>query len=130
MQRNLLGLDLQELTAIAGQAGQPPYRGRQLFQAMYTNRLNLIDEISTLPKDFRSWIQAQNFALQLPEIEKKRLGGWTARYPRMSTATPLKPCGCRRVTMEKPAMEAKRENLSLATGGGQLFAFQARLAVL
>src|SRR6476660_9155687 len=81
MQRNLLGLDLQELTAVAGEAGQPSYRGRQLFQAMYADRVNLVDQISTLPKDFRSWIQAQNFALQLPDIEKKFVStDGTVRY--------------------------------------------------
>src|SRR6267154_2067108 len=81
MPRNLLGLDLQELTALAGEAGQPSYRGRQLFQAVYADRLSLIDEISTLPKDFRSWIQAQNLALQLPDIEKKFVSAdGTVRY--------------------------------------------------
>jgi 23S rRNA (adenine2503-C2)-methyltransferase len=81
MQRNLLGLDLQELTALASEAGQPSYRGRQLFHAMYADRLSQIDHISTLPKDFRSWVQEQNFALQLPDIEKKFVSAdGTVRY--------------------------------------------------
>jgi 23S rRNA (adenine2503-C2)-methyltransferase len=81
MQRNLLGLDLQELTALVEQAGQPSYRGRQLFQAMYADRLSQIGQISTLPKDFRSWIQAQNFGLQLPDIEKRFVSAdGTVRY--------------------------------------------------
>lgn len=67
-QRNLFGLDLAELTALAEQSGEPSYRGKQLFQALYGERLGSIDEISTLPKDFRKSIADSGFNLSIPEI--------------------------------------------------------------
>ena len=56
VQTVLFGLDLSELTALAEAAGQPTYRARQLFQALYSERIGSVDLISTLPKDFRAWI--------------------------------------------------------------------------
>src|SRR5262249_9204215 len=49
----VLGLDLEELTRIAEEAGEPAYRGRQLFAALYAERVTSADEISTVPKNFR-----------------------------------------------------------------------------
>jgi 23S rRNA (adenine2503-C2)-methyltransferase len=80
-QKNLLGLDLQELTSLVEEAGQPSYRGRQLFQAVYAERANSIEQISTLPKGFRSWMAEQNFVLAVPELEKKFVSSdRTVRY--------------------------------------------------
>jgi 23S rRNA (adenine2503-C2)-methyltransferase len=70
-QRNLLGLDLQELARLVDESGQPSYRASQLFHALYADRASSIDQISTLPKEFRSWIAAHGFVLAVPEIEKK-----------------------------------------------------------
>ncbi len=70
-QRNLLGLDLQELTQLVQNAGQSPYRARQLFHALYVDRAGSLDQISTLPKDLRSWIVMHGWSAGLPEIEKK-----------------------------------------------------------
>jgi 23S rRNA (adenine2503-C2)-methyltransferase len=52
-QTALLGLDLQQLTAIAQEMGQPSYRGKQLFEALYRQRVCEVEAISTLPKTFR-----------------------------------------------------------------------------
>jgi 23S rRNA (adenine2503-C2)-methyltransferase len=79
-QKELLGLDLQELTAIAVEAGQPAYRGRQLFEALYRQRVEAVDQITTLPNSFRSALK-ENYAGGLPPIQKKfvSLDG-TVRY--------------------------------------------------
>lgn len=69
-QKELLGLDLQELTAIAVEAGQPAYRGRQLFEALYRQRVEAFDEITTLPSSFRS-VLTKNYAAGLPQAQKK-----------------------------------------------------------
>jgi len=53
-QTRLLGLDLEELTRIAEEAGEPAYRGRQLFEALYRARVSSADQISALPKSFRA----------------------------------------------------------------------------
>src|SRR5580692_9947629 len=47
----LLGCDQSELDELVVQTGQPEYRGRQLFEAIYRQRLGTVDEISTLPGD-------------------------------------------------------------------------------
>ena len=77
----LLGLDLQELTQIAEEADEPSYRARQLFHALYTERTTSLDQISTLPKNFRSMLLSQDLAVGLPTIEKKFVSSdGTVRY--------------------------------------------------
>ena len=68
---SLLGLDLQELTALVENAGQPGYRARQLFEAIYAQRAESPQHISTLPQDFRRSLQEQGFSVGLPTVEKK-----------------------------------------------------------
>lgn len=68
-QRSLFGLDAQELTELAEGSGQPSYRGRQLFQALYRERVSSAEQITTLPKDFRSRLSEQGFSLGLPVID-------------------------------------------------------------
>jgi 23S rRNA (adenine2503-C2)-methyltransferase len=79
-EKQLLGLDLQELTAIAVEAGEPSYRGRQLFEALYRQRVDALDRITTLPQAFRVQL-AENYATGLPEIEKRFISAdGTVRY--------------------------------------------------
>jgi len=68
--RTLLGLTLQELTEIAEEAGQPSYRGRQLAEAIYGQRISSLEQFSTLPQDFRIGL-GQRFTVGLPRIEQK-----------------------------------------------------------
>jgi len=70
-EKTLLGLDLQELTHMAAEAGEPAYRARQLFQALYVDRLGSAEEISTLPQSFRNWIAGQGFSVQTAEIAQR-----------------------------------------------------------
>jgi len=79
--RTLIGLSLQELTSLAEEGGQPAYRGRQLFEAIYEKRVRSAEEISTLPKNFRAELQRMGFSVGLPEIEKKFVSAdGTVRY--------------------------------------------------
>jgi 23S rRNA (adenine2503-C2)-methyltransferase len=79
-QKELLGLDLQALTAIALEAGQPAYRGRQLFEALYRQRVEALDQITTLPNFFRAALR-KNYAAGLPQVQKKFLSAdGTVRY--------------------------------------------------
>jgi 23S rRNA (adenine2503-C2)-methyltransferase len=80
-QKVLLGLDLQELTRIVEQTSQPSYRARQLFQAVYAERVSSAEEISTLPKEFRSRLSVEGIAIGLPHIERKFVSSdGTVRY--------------------------------------------------
>ena len=56
-EKNLLGLDLQELSGLVENLGQPPYRGKQLFAAIYSQRMTAIDQITTLPLPLREQLK-------------------------------------------------------------------------
>jgi 23S rRNA (adenine2503-C2)-methyltransferase len=76
----LLGLDLQELTAIATNMGQPSYRGRQLFEAIYRQRVETVDQVTTLPTSVRVQLGATH-RLGLPVIDKRFVSvDGTVRY--------------------------------------------------
>lgn len=77
----LLGLTLQELTRIAEEHDQPSYRGQQLFEAIYRQRLDSAEEISTLPRSFRSSLEENGLSIGLPEIDKQFVSSdGTVRY--------------------------------------------------
>jgi 23S rRNA (adenine2503-C2)-methyltransferase len=67
----LLGLTLQELTSVAEEAGQPSYRGRQLFEAIYKQRTDSLEKVSTLPQEFRGRLLEAGVRVGLPKVEKK-----------------------------------------------------------
>jgi 23S rRNA (adenine2503-C2)-methyltransferase len=80
-QTSLLGLTLGELTEIAEQSSQPSYRGRQLFEALYRQRVEVAAQISTLPQDFRDSMGERGFSLGTPKIERKFVSSdGTVRY--------------------------------------------------
>lgn len=79
--QNLLGLELQELTRIVEEADEPSYRARQLFQALYADRVPTVGEISTLPEGFRSELNRKGLFIGQPQITQKFVAGdGTIRY--------------------------------------------------
>ena len=78
---SLLGLDLQELARIVEEADQPAYRARQLFQALYAERVASVDVISTLPLEFRAFLSQTGLRIGLPEIAQRFVSSdGTVRY--------------------------------------------------
>ena len=67
----LLGLTLEELTTLVEELGQPRYRGHQLFDAIYRQRVESASQISKLPTDFRHTLEKTGIHMGLPAIEKK-----------------------------------------------------------
>src|SRR5688572_18180926 len=65
----LLGLDIQELTALAQAAGQPAYRGRQLFEALYRQRVTTLDQVTPLPASWRTDL-ARTHSIGRPILER------------------------------------------------------------
>jgi 23S rRNA (adenine2503-C2)-methyltransferase len=66
---------------MAADAGEPAYRARQLFEALYRERVAHLDNMTTLPMNFREALKAQGVAVGLPKIENKFLSSdGTARY--------------------------------------------------
>jgi 23S rRNA (adenine2503-C2)-methyltransferase len=81
IQSSLLGLQLPELVALVEEFGQPPYRARQLFEALYRQRVDNADQILTLPQDFRRGLKDRGISVGLPTIEKKFVSSdGTVRY--------------------------------------------------
>jgi len=59
--RALFGRDLAELTALASGLGEPAFRGKQLAEALYRQRVTRIGEITTLPKALRQRLEHQGW---------------------------------------------------------------------
>lgn len=77
----LLGLNLQELTDLAQGAGQPRYRGRQLWEAVYCQRITNLDQATALPLEFRRMLQEKGWSVGVPAIERKFVANdHTVRY--------------------------------------------------
>jgi 23S rRNA (adenine2503-C2)-methyltransferase len=80
-QTPLLGLDLRELTEFVEAEGQPSYRGKQLFEALYRQRVASAEQVSTLPQEFRQSLTQKGLFLGPPLIEKKFVSrDGTVRY--------------------------------------------------
>src|SRR6266536_218774 len=81
MPKNLLGLDLQELAALVGNAGEPAYRAQQIFHALYSQRILSLEQATSLPKEFRSTLTAAGVSLGMPSIQKRFVSAdGTVRY--------------------------------------------------
>jgi 23S rRNA (adenine2503-C2)-methyltransferase len=77
----LLGLTLQELTRLAEDAGQPSYRGQQMFESIYRRRVHSPEQMSNLPQSFRGELAETGFSVGMPGIEKKFVStDGTVRY--------------------------------------------------
>jgi 23S rRNA (adenine2503-C2)-methyltransferase len=70
-QTGLLGLNLQELTSMMEELGQASYRAQQVFEAIYAQRVSSVEQISTLPQDFRRKLGESRLQVGLPTAEKK-----------------------------------------------------------
>ena len=71
LKSELLGLSNQELTAIAVNNQQPAFRGKQLADAIYRQRLASLDQITTLPLTFRSSLSQNGVEIGSPQIAKR-----------------------------------------------------------
>jgi 23S rRNA (adenine2503-C2)-methyltransferase len=80
-QSTLLGLGLHELTSLVEESGQPQYRAQQLFEAIYRQRVESAEQISTLSQEFRLALVQRGFSVGLPAIDKKFVSvDGTVRY--------------------------------------------------
>lgn len=76
----MFGLDLPELTALMARLGEKPYRARQVFDALYRQRVRSIEEISTLPTTLRERM-AESYHVGLPVLSSTaRSVDGTERY--------------------------------------------------
>jgi 23S rRNA (adenine2503-C2)-methyltransferase len=71
--QNLVGLPVEELVRILGEAGQPAFRARQLYEWIYRKGAADFTEMSSLSKDLRALLM-ENHSLDFPEIAEVRGG--------------------------------------------------------
>jgi 23S rRNA (adenine2503-C2)-methyltransferase len=69
--KSLLGLTLQELTDLALRSGQPAYRGQQLFDAVYRQKIDGLEQVSTLPLEYRSHLMDEGWTVGSPDIARQ-----------------------------------------------------------
>ncbi len=68
--RNLLGLNLDRLTALALEYGEPAFRGKQLLHQLYRKGQVRISEMTDLPSSFRDRLTG-SWEIQLPTLAKQ-----------------------------------------------------------
>src|SRR3954453_606663 len=79
-QPDLLGLSLQQLTAVGEALGEAAYRGRQLFDALYRQRKTYLSQITNLPLSLRNTLSEQ-YQIGVPNVERQfRSIDGTIRY--------------------------------------------------
>src|SRR5690348_16678533 len=66
MLTTILGMDLDDLAGVLG-PGQPPYRARQIYEAIYRGGAHSLERITTLPSRLRQDLAARH-PLGYPEI--------------------------------------------------------------
>ncbi len=72
---------MQELTNLAVGSGQPAYRGQQLFNAIYRQKIERLDQVSTLPLEYRASLADEGWLVGLPAIARKFVSNdGTVRY--------------------------------------------------
>src|SRR5207302_306909 len=72
-QNTLLGMDRADLLSLMGSLGEPPYRANQILDAVYRQRVDAADKISTLPQQLRAKLVEASVVVGLPRIEQRFL---------------------------------------------------------
>jgi len=51
--------------------GEPSFRGQQLFEAIYRQRIESVEEVSTLSRELRRGLDRQGYSVGSPDIQRK-----------------------------------------------------------
>jgi 23S rRNA (adenine2503-C2)-methyltransferase len=79
--RRLFGLSNQQLTDVLREFALPPYRIRQLEEAMYRQRVTSLEQVTPWPRQLREKAAAAGFSVGAPQIaETFRSVDGTERY--------------------------------------------------
>ncbi len=65
---SLFGQSLQQLSSLMAELGEPPFRARQLAQALYRDWAVSLDEITTFPAALRRRLTDAGYGVGLPSI--------------------------------------------------------------
>jgi 23S rRNA (adenine2503-C2)-methyltransferase len=78
---SLLGLNRQEVAELVEEAGQPSYRVQQIMNGVYRERMQSLDQVSTLPRQFRDDLSQRGFAIGSPNVQERFVSrDGTVRY--------------------------------------------------
>ena len=78
---SLLGMDREEMDALVREVGQHGYRAKQIMDAVYRQRVESVEEISTLTAEFREWLGQSGVTVGAARVEKKFVSvDGTVRY--------------------------------------------------
>ena len=61
-------MELAELVALMQTLGEKPYRARQIFEALYKQRVHSVEGMTTLAQALRSRLMSEGFRVELPEM--------------------------------------------------------------
>jgi 23S rRNA (adenine2503-C2)-methyltransferase len=64
----LFGLSLRQLTELTEKFGLKPYRARQIFEALYKQRVANVEDMTTLTKELREQLVGEGWGVALPEM--------------------------------------------------------------
>jgi 23S rRNA (adenine2503-C2)-methyltransferase len=68
---SLLGLNRQEVAELVEKAGEPSYRVQQIMNGVYRERMQSLDQVSTLPRQFREDLSQRGFAIGSPNVQER-----------------------------------------------------------
>jgi 23S rRNA (adenine2503-C2)-methyltransferase len=78
---DILGLEIQELTAHVESFGEPTYRAKQLFHALYAERIDSLDRLTNWPKKLKDDLVSRGYVLNFPKVDQKFVSvDGTVRY--------------------------------------------------
>src|SRR6202050_2994500 len=78
---SLLGLNRREVAELVEKAGGPSYRVQQIMNGVYRERLRSLEQVSTLPRQFRDALSQRGFDVGSPNIQEKFVSrDGTVRY--------------------------------------------------
>jgi 23S rRNA (adenine2503-C2)-methyltransferase len=81
LQVELLGMDRVELESLVESVGERGYRAKQLLEAVYRQRVQSIEEISTLSQELRARLAEKGVSVGWPRIEQRFVSvDGTVRY--------------------------------------------------
>lgn len=74
-------MDQAEVRSLMDSLGEPTYRASQILQAVYRQRVDSIEKISTFPQPLRAQLAQTGFSIGLPQIQKRFVSqDGTVRY--------------------------------------------------
>ncbi len=66
--RALFGMNLEELGQVAAALGEKPYRAKQLYEALYKQRVTSVEGVTTLSQQLRENLTAAGWQIAMPQI--------------------------------------------------------------